>query len=129
MGENNKQEVEQQVQKATTENNPGERVEANPSGLGDETSEKGPKKTESSGETTNDSTADKVKSEADTSEVARIATTLTEEPEAQEQTATQGRADEVAEPPVTSRSTAVAEPQPPVRATPLYWRRLTARYT
>jgi len=129
VGENSKQEVEQQVQKATTENNPGERVEANPSGLGDETSEKGPKKTESSGETTNDITANKVKSEAATSEVARIASTLTEEPEAQEQTATQGRTDEVAEPPVTSRPTAVAEPQPPVRATPLYWRRLTARYT
>jgi len=65
VGENNKQEGEEQVLKATTETNPGDRVEADPSGLGEETLEKDLGKTESSGETKDGTDADMVKSEAD----------------------------------------------------------------
>ena len=120
VGEDNKQEVEQQVQTATTETNPGVRVEAEP------TLEKGPRKTESSSEPRGDTDADKVKSEADSSEGARIAGTLTEEPEAQEQTAGQGRTDEDAKPPANPDS--MPERQSSLRATPMYWRRFTTRY-
>lgn len=80
VGEDNKQ--EQQVQKATAETNPGDHVEANPSGLGEVTSGKDLEKTESSGETKDGTDADMVKSEADSSEGPRIAGTLTKEPEA-----------------------------------------------
>ena len=128
LGENDNQEVEQQVQKTTTEANPGDRVEANPSGLGEETLEKGLRKTEGSGETREDADADKVKSEADSSEGARIAGALTEEPEAQEQTEGQGRTDEAAKPPADPQSDSTPERQPSLRATPMYWRRFTTRY-
>ena len=125
VGENNKQKVEQQVQKATTETNPGDRVVADPSGLGEE---KDPRETESSGDTRDDTDADKVKSEADSSEGARITGTLTEEPEAQEQTEGQGRTDEAAKPPADPQPDSSLERQPSLRATPMYWRRFTTRY-
>jgi len=126
-GENNKQDAEQQIQKATSDNNPDDRVEEHAPEIGDETSEKGSKKTEDTRETRDD--ADKVKSEAVPGEVAPITGVLTEEPQARDQTQGQGRADEAAGPPASSQPAPVAEPQPPARATPLYWRRLTARYT
>ena len=131
-GENNKQEVEQQTQEATSENVSGDRVEEDrPSESKDGTSEKESKKTEEeTRETVADLGADKVK--AETADAPRIANTLTEEPEAQEQTKKPERADEVSAPPTNSRTASVSslaqEPQPPARATPLYWRRLTARY-
>ena len=122
VGEDDKQEVEQQVQTATTETNPGVRVEADP------TLEKGPGKTESSSEPRDDADADRVKSEADSSEGARIAGTLTEEPGAQEQTEGQGRTDEDAKPPENPQPDSTPERQPSLRATPMYWRRFTTRY-
>jgi len=128
VGENNEQEVEQQVQKSTTEANLGDRVEANSSGLGEETLEKGLRKTENSGETRDDTDADKVKSEADSSEGARIAGTLTEEPEAQEQTEGQERTDDAAKPQADPQADSTSERPPSLRATPMYWRRFTTRY-
>jgi len=126
-GENNKQEVEQQIQKANSENNPSDRVEEVASKTGDETSEKGSKAIESPGETRYDVGADKVKSETASGEVASIAAALTEEPEVQEQTETQGSASEAAARPAgPPRPAPVAEAAN--RATPLYWRRLTSRY-
>ena len=136
LGNNNKQEVEQQVQEATSENTSGDRVEEDhPSESKDATSEKESKKTE---EETRDTGADlgvdKVKSETASSDAPRIASTLTEEPEAQEQEPSKKleRADETSAPAAISRTASVAsaaqEPQAPARATPLYWRRLTARY-
>lgn len=125
VGEENKQEVvEQQVHTVTKETNPGVRasVEADP------TLEKGPRKMESSSEPNGDNDADKVKSEADSSEGARIAGTLTEEPEAQEQTEGQGRTDEVAKPPANPQADSTPERQSSLRATPMYWRRFTTRY-
>jgi hypothetical protein len=125
--EENEQEDEQQVQEPTTENNPSDSVDtvAVPSGPGDETLEKVPKTEETSSETRNDVASDTVKSE--TTE-PRIAVALSEEPEAQAPTETQGRAsDELAKPPADLQPAPVAEP-PVARATPLYWRRLTARY-
>jgi hypothetical protein len=128
VGESNEQEAQQQVQKATTDTNPGDRAEADPSGL--ESLEKGARKTESSGETKDDADANKGKSEADSSEGPRVATTLTEEPEAQEQTEGQGRTDEAAKPPASTQpdSDSTSERQPSLRATPMYWRRFTTRY-
>jgi hypothetical protein len=130
LGENNKQEVEQQVQEATS----GDRVEEDhPSESKDGTSEKESKKTEEeTRETGADLGADKVKAETAPSDAPRIANALTEEPEAQEQSKKPERADEASAPPAVSRTASVAsvaqEPQPPARATPLYWRRLTSRY-
>ena len=128
MGESNEQEAQQQVQKATTDTKPGGRAEADPSGL--ESLEKGARKTENSGEMMDDADANKVKSEADSSEGPRVAGTLTEEPEAQEQTEGQGRTDEAAKPPSNSQpdSDSTSERQPSIRATPMYWRRFTTRY-
>ena len=102
-------------------------MEADPSGLGEE---KGPRETESSGETRDDTDADKVKSEAHSSEGARIAGTFTEEPEAQVQTEGQGRPDEVAlaKPPADPQPDSSLERHPSLRATPMYWRRFTTRY-
>ncbi len=129
LGENSKQEVEQQIQEATSENKSGDRVEEDhPSESKDGTSEKGSKKTEETQETG----VDKVKTEAASSEAPRIANMLTEEPEQdQEQTKKPERADEAPATavPTTTRTASVAQdPQPPARATPLYWRRLTSRY-
>ena len=138
LGENNKQEVEQQIQEAASENNSGDRVEGDPSTqeATDGSSEKEPKKTEETLEETReakvDSEADKLKAETAPSEAPRIAATLTAEPEEQEQPKRPARAVEAPAPaPATiSRSASVAsEAQPLARAaTPLYWRRLTARY-
>jgi hypothetical protein len=133
LGENNKQEVEQQVQEPTSENTSGDRVEEDhPSESKDGTSEKESKKTEEeTPETAADLGADKVKAETGPSDAPRIANTLTEEPEAQEQEQSKKpeRADEASAPTTISRTGSVSqEPQPPARAAPLYWRRLTARY-
>ena len=130
LGKNNKQEVEQQVQESTSENMSGDRVEEDhPSESKDGTSEKELKKTEEETSKGADLEADKVKAETVPCEAPRIANTLTEEPEAQEPSKKPERADEAPAPPAISRSSSVAqEPQPPARATPLYWRRLTARY-
>ncbi len=124
LGENNKQEVEQQIQESTSENVPGDRVEEDrPSESTDGTEEKESKKTEEETPET------KVKAEAAPSDAPRIANTLTEEPEAQEQSKKPERADEASAPRTVSRTSSVTqEPQPPARATPLYWRRLTSRY-
>ena len=121
--ENNKQEAEQQIQEPTSENSSGDRVEEDrPSESKGESSEKESKKTEETPET-------KVKAETAPSDAPRIANTLTEEPEAQEQSKKPERADGASAPATISRSSSVAqESQPPARATPLYWRRLTARY-
>jgi hypothetical protein len=130
LGKNNKQEVEQQVQESTSENMSGDRVEEDhPSESKDGTSEKESKKTEEETSKGADLEADKVKAETVPGEAPRIANTLTEEPEAQEPSKKPERADEASAPPAISRSSSVAqEPQPQARATPLYWRRLTARY-
>ncbi|KAI0002244.1 hypothetical protein BJV74DRAFT_43321 [Russula compacta] len=127
LGENNQQDVEQQTQEATSKNSPGD-VEEPSSELGDGSSEKGLKKTETTLETENDFGSDKVKVETTSSEAAQVADTLTEEPETQEQAERSGRADEAAKDPAPAKPQAVVEPQPPARATPLYWRRLTSRY-
>ncbi|KAI9452807.1 hypothetical protein F5148DRAFT_1235268 [Russula earlei] len=103
------QEVEQQIQEAKSENS----SEA-PRAPGDDTG------------------ADQVKLETIRNEEPRIANTLSEEPEAQEQTERPVRAasDGGAQP--RSRSSSLLAPLPeaqaPTRATPMYWRRLTARY-
>jgi len=131
LGENNKQEVEQQTQEATSENMSGDRVEEDhPSESKDGTSEKESKKTEEeTRETGADLGADKVKAETAPSDRPHIASSLTEEPEAQEQSKKPEPADEASAAPTISRSASVAsEPQAPARATPLYWRRLTSRY-
>jgi hypothetical protein len=131
LGENNKQEVEQQTQEATSENMSGDRVEEDhPSEPKDGTSEKESKKTEEeTRETGADLGADKVKAETAPSDGPHIASTLTEEPEAQEQSKKPEPADEASVAPTISRSASIAqEPQAPARATPLYWRRLTSRY-
>ena len=135
LGEKNKQEVEPQVQEATSENTSGDRVEEDSTSESkDGTSEKESKKTEEeTRETGADLGADKVKAETASSDAPRIANALTEEPEAQEESKKPERADEASAPPAAvSRTASVAsaaqEPQPPARATPLYWRRLTARY-
>jgi hypothetical protein len=130
LGESSKQEVEGQTQEATLENGPGDRVDEDPSESKDESSEKGPKKTEETRETGIDSEADKVKTETTRSEAPRVADTLTEEPETQEETKGPERAEEASGPPANPRTAApvAPEPQPPARAAPLYWRRLTARY-
>jgi hypothetical protein len=132
MGEDNKQDVEPQIQNVKSENNPGDRVEEIASKAGDETSEKGSKTMESSGEARDDVGADKVKSETASGEVAHIIeAALTEEPEAQGQTVGRGSSDDAAARPANPQPTpAAAEPQPQVaaRANSLYWRRLTARY-
>jgi hypothetical protein len=134
LGEKNKQEVEQQTQEATSENLSGDRVEEDhPSESKDGTSEKESKKTEEeTRETGDDLGADKAKAETAPSDGPRIASALTEEPEAQEESKKPERADEASAPAPVSRTASVAsvaqEPQPPARATPLYWRRLTARY-
>jgi hypothetical protein len=132
LGEN-KQEAEQQVQEATSENTSGERVEEDhPSESKDGTLEKDSKKTEEeTPETGADLEADKVKAETAPSDAPRIANALTEEPEAQEQEQAKKpeRTDEAPAPPAVSRTGSVSqEPQPPARVAPLYWRRLTARY-
>jgi hypothetical protein len=138
--ENNKQEFEQQIQEATSEaNRSGERVEGDPSvqEATGESSEKEPKQTEETRETKVDSEAGKVKTETAPNEVPSIAATFTAEPEEQEQTKKPERAeraeraDQVPAPPAAiSRTASVAsEAQPQARpTTPLYWRRLTARY-
>jgi hypothetical protein len=134
LGENNEQEVEQQVQEAASENMSDDRVEEDhPSESKDGTSEKESKKTaEETRETGAELGADNVKAETAPSDEPRIANTLTEEPEAQEESKKPERADEASAPPAVSRSASVAsvaqESQPPARATPLYWRRLTSRY-
>ena len=134
LGENNKQGVEQHVQEATSENTSGDRVEEDhPSESKDGASEKESKKTEvETRETGADLGADKVKAETAPSDAPRVANTLTEEPEAQEESKKPERADEASAPRAVSRTASVAsvsqEPQPPTRATPLYWRRLTSRY-
>lgn len=130
LGENNKQAVEQQVQESTSENKSGDRVEEDhPSESKDGTSEKELKNTEETRETAADVGADKVKAEIAPSDAPRIANTLTAEPEAQEPSKKPERADEAPAPTTISRTSSVAqEPQPPARATPLYWRRLTSRY-
>lgn len=124
LGETNKQEVEQQVQEATSENRSGDdRVEEDRSESRDGSSEKEPKKTEE--------TPDKVKTETTSSEAPRIANALTEEPEAEEQTKGPERAaaNEAPVPPAAPQTAPVApEPQAAARPTPLYWRRLTSRY-
>ncbi len=131
LGENSKQEVEQHTREATSENGPGDVEEERPSESKDGASEKGSKKTEEeTRETGVDLVAD-VKTETAPSEAPRIANTLTEEPEAQEQTKKPERVDGTSAPSAPSRTPSVAqEPQPPARATPpgLYWRRLTGRY-
>ena len=133
LGENNKQEVEQQVQEAASE----DRVEhpsARESKDSDGTSEKESKNTEEETHETGadlGADADKVKAEPAPSDAPRIANTITEEPEAQEEkTKKPERIEEASPSPATSRTSLIAqEPQPPARATtPLYWRRLTARY-
>lgn len=135
--ENNKQEVEQQTQEATSETNrSGERVEGDPSvqEATGESSEKEPKQAEETRETKVDSEADKVKTETAPREAPSIAATFTAEPEEQEPTKKPERterADQVPAPPAAvSRSASIAsEAQPQARpTTPLYWRRLTARY-
>jgi hypothetical protein len=139
LGENNKQEAERQIQEATSENSSGDRAEGDPptQEATDGSSEKEPKKTEETLEETRkakvDSEADKVKAETPPSEAPRIAAALTAEPEEQEQPKRPQRAVEApapAPPATISRSASVAsEAQPLARATtPLYWRRLTARY-
>jgi len=131
LGESSKQEAEQQIREATSENGTGDRVEEDrPSESKDETSEKGSKMTEEeTPETGADLVADKVKTETAPSEAPHIANTLTEEPEAQEQTKKPERVNEVSAPSAPSRTSSISqEPQPPARAAPLYWRRLTARY-
>ncbi|KAF8504681.1 hypothetical protein F5888DRAFT_774347 [Russula emetica] len=133
LGENNKQEVEQQTQEATSENMSGDRVEEeHPSEPKDGTSEKESKKTEEETRETGpgvDLGADKVKAETAPSDGPHIASTITEEPEAQEQSKKPEPADEASAAPTISRSASIAtEPQAPARATPLYWRRLTSRY-
>jgi hypothetical protein len=103
-------------------------VEENASKAGDESSEKGSKAMESSGEARDDVGADKVKSETASDQVAHIAAALTEEPEAQE---TVGRRSSDSARPANSQPTPAAaesQPQAAARPTPLYWRRLTARY-
>jgi len=133
LGESSKQEVEQQAQVATSENMSGDRVE-HPSELKDGTSEKESKKTEETREAGADLGADKVKAETAPSDAPRIANALTEEPEAQEQeqerTKKPERADNASVASAANSRTSLVsqEPQPPARATPLYWRRLTARY-
>jgi hypothetical protein len=131
LGENNKQEVEQQVQESTSENVSGDRVEeGHPSESKDGTSEKESKKAdEETRETGTDLEADKVKAETAPGDAPRIANSLTEEPEAQEESKKPERANEPSAPGAISRTSSIAqEPQPPTRATPLYWRRLTGRY-
>ena len=150
LGENSKQEVERQIQEAASENRSADHVEEDPSKSRDGSSEKGPKKTEETPQIAIDSEGDKAKTEitaseaprqtgigseankakteTTASEVPRIAETLTDEPEAQEQTKTPGRADE-ASGSLANPRTAPAAPEAQVpRPTPLYWRRLTARY-
>jgi hypothetical protein len=133
LGEKNKQEVEQQVQEATSENTSGDRVdEDRPSESKDGTSKESKKTEEETRETGADLGADKVKAETTSNDAPRIANALTEEPEAQEESKKPERADEASAAPAVSRTASVAsaaqEPQPPARATPLYWRRLTSRY-
>lgn len=132
LAENNKQEAEQQVQESSSENVSGDRVEENhPSESNDETSEKESKKAEEETRETGADLggADKVKAESAPSEAPRIANNLTEEPEAQEQSKKPERVDEAPAPVTISRTSSVAqEQQAPARPTPLYWRRLTARY-
>jgi hypothetical protein len=133
LGETNKQQAEQQVQEATSENRSGDdRVQEDRSESRDGSSEKEKKKTEETLGTGVDSEADKVKTETTSSEAPRIANTLTEEPEAEEQTKGPERAaaNEAPVPPAAPQTAPAApEPQPPARpATPLYWRRLTSRY-
>lgn len=133
LGENNKQEVEQQAQEATSENTSGDRAEDHPSESKDGTSEKESKKTgEEARETGADLGADKVKAETASNDAPRIANALTAEPEAQEESKKSERAVEASAPTTVSRTASVAsaaqDPQPPARAAPLYWRRLTARY-
>lgn len=128
LGESKQQDVERQTQEAS----PGDVEEPSPE-LGDGSSEKGSKKTETTPETGDDFGSDKVKveiTEATPSEAAQVADTLTEEPETEEQAERPGRDDEAAkpQPPAKPQAAPVAEPQPPTRATPLYWRRLTSRY-
>jgi hypothetical protein len=129
--ENNKQEAEQQIQEATSENRSGDHVEEDhPSESKDGASEKESKKTkEETRETEADLGADQAKAESAPSDAPRIANALTEEPEAQEESKKPERADGASAPQAISRTSSVAqEPQAPARATPLYWRRLTARY-
>jgi hypothetical protein len=132
LGESNKLEVEGQIQEAASENESGDRVEEDSSESRDGSSEKGPEKTEEETlETGIDSEADKVKTETTPSEAPRIADTITEEPEAQEETKRPERTDEASGLPANPRTAppAVApEPQPAARTAPLYWRRLTSRY-
>jgi len=133
LGEDNKQEVEGQIQEATSENGSGDRVEEDPSESKDGSSEKGSKKTEETRETEIDSEADKVKTETPPSEAPRVADTLTEEPEAQEETKGPERVEEASGSPANPRTASAQAPvapesQPAARATPLSWRRLTARY-
>jgi hypothetical protein len=129
-GEDNKKDVEPQIQNVKSENNPGDRVEEIAPKAGDETSEKGSKAMESSGEARDDVGADKVKSETASGEVAHIAAALTEEPEAQDQTVGRSSDDAAARPanPQPTPAAAESQPQAAARANSLYWRRLTARY-
>jgi len=125
------QEVEQQIQEATSENSTNDRVEEDPRESRDGAAEKGLEMTGNPRESGDGFEADKVKLETISSEGPRIANTLSDEPEAQEQTETHVHADEPAAP--SSRASSLTAPQGPEaqassRPTPLYWRRLTARY-
>jgi len=130
--EDKPQEVEQQTEEATSGKSTNDRVEEGPRESGDGATEKGSKESENPRESGDGFGADKVKLETISREEPRIADTLSEEPEAQEQTERQVRASEPAAAP-SSRSSSLAAPlgpdaQVPPRAAPLYWRRLTARY-
>jgi len=128
--EDKPQEVEQQTQEVTSEDSTNDQVEEIPRESEDGATEKELKKTENQRELGDGFGADKVKLETISREEPRIAATLSEEPEAQEQTERQVRANEPAAP--SSRASSITAPPPeaqvPARAAPLYWRRLTARY-